>query len=217
MGILFTLLAIIAIIVVGVIALRVLGSAFKAFSLVFFILLFLLVIIGYFFVQDVQFFRQSFSENSTVYILDDSGTLHAGFSMRGFNVSSFTPIPFETLESYLQEDSDRIRIVVKREALNSGLQTNMTQGYSLAQTIESPDYQLRATGFMVGVLATIREDSVFSLARLVRDEKIAIFPETFAIKLLTFDSKEYKDELLERYQGTKESLFDTLGVRGEEV
>ena len=163
--------------------------------------------------MDMQVFKDSFADNHTIYLLDNEGELQAGFGLLGFNFSTFIPIPTEDLEAYLAEDSDRIRVVVKRSALDDSLQSNLTQGYSLAQAVDSPDYQLRSAGFMVGVGAMIRKDSPTQLFRLVRTGDVAVFPESFVIKVLTFDSKNYKEELKEQYKVQKESVLDTLGVR----
>jgi amino acid transporter len=213
MGIIITIAIIVLVAILGIIALRVFKNSFKAFSLLFFTVLFLAIIMVFFFIQDLKVFQDQFSQNKTVYLLDDDGELRAGFALQGLNITTFEPVQSTDLESYIQDESDQIRIVVKRSSLGATLQSNQTGGYSLGQAIDSPDYQVRATGFMIGVLALVREESLFHLAKLVREEKIAIYPQSFAVRVLTFDSKEYKDELQEQYTDKKELVFDSLGVR----
>lgn len=214
---LYILAGIVVLIIVGIVFFKLLKNSFKAFSLLFFTALFVLVVLVFFFIQDMQVFQESFSEKKTIYLLEDNGSFSAGFLMYRFNLTSFEPVPLEELDRYFEEESDRIRIVIRKNAMDSTLQTNMTQGYSLASAIESPDYAMRASAFMVGTAALIRSDSLWGIARHIRSGDIAVFPQSFAIRVLTFNSNDYKDEFLSMYEEQKEAVYDSLGVRVNEV
>lgn len=200
---------IVVIIVLAIVFFKIFTSILRAASLLIFTVLFVGVIFGFFIYQDFQVLKESFTENETVYLLDDNGTFIAGFYLDQLNFSTYKPI--SDYEEEFARNMSGLRVVVQKSVLPMNQSSDLISG-TVSQALESPDSTRRATAFMIGMTSLAGKDSVWSMIDLLRDERIAVFPQSFMIQTLTFKSDTYATALKTEYSQQKEGLLDSLGV-----
>ncbi len=195
-----TATTILLIIIIGFIIISVLKSAIKVALSLSFLLLILIIVGGYFFVADLNSFRNDFFHNQTTYILEDNETLITAFSLQGLNVSSFEPVSINEAQLLItnsQNISEGKLFVINKEVLTEKSSKELFDltGYSFEDALVSDNNKLRASAFLISFVATFKEEGIFYFFRQVREHRMAILPKTFAIKVLTFNSNKYLSKI----------------------
>jgi len=192
--------SILLIIIIGLIVLSIIKSAIKATLSIIFILLILIVVGSYLFVSDLNNFRNELTNNQTTYILEDNNTIITAFSLQGLNISSFEPININEAETIINNNSEtegeRV-FLINKEILSQQEDDKLFEliGEHFEEALNSNDNRIRSSAFLLSFTGTFKKEGLFYFFKQVKNNKMAILPRTFAVKVLTFNSKKYYEKI----------------------
>jgi len=209
--------AILIIVLAAIVLFSLLKSALKAAISLAFLLFVGLIVVGFLFVQDAGDFKEVFSKEPSIYILEYQDELVTAFSLVSMNLSTFEPVSIDDALIYIADEGPGKIFVMNKDILNASIDDKLSEmiGVGFEEGLSSEDNTIRASSFFVSLIATFEEQKTTYAFSQVRDGEMVILPRSFSVKVLTFDAKSYVDKVKTIVDNNKDSINDIVDLVNE--
>ncbi|MGM5480098.1 MAG: hypothetical protein ACQESC_01425 [Nanobdellota archaeon] len=188
----FAILGIALVVIVIIVSLKLFRSVFKTIISVVGLLLVCGIIFGVLVAKDMQDFKEDFLTNDSTYLLEDNGSIVAGFKSVGFDFSTFQPVSVDN-KSYPPENissDDPIHFYIDKDILVMVESDSSEFAVGSQELLDSKDENMRSRGFMVSLSSTLVQNGPLYLFKQIKNETVTIKPSRFIFEVMSFTPKK---------------------------
>lgn len=156
-------------------------SLLKALRITLFIMFLLGILVTYYVIEDAKDFADTINEVPTSYLLDD-GNIRTGFSAMRLNLSTFTPLSEQDIETIREDPKGKI-IIIEKSILSIVNDQNLE--LDVNEMFSSANDEMRAQAFAYSLAASIEEQGTFEMLMHIREGNITIQPKTVVVFVFT--------------------------------
>jgi hypothetical protein len=164
------------------------------------------------FVQDARDFKEVYFQEPSLYVLEYEDNLITAFSMVALNISTFLPVHIDYASEIIIAEGPGKVFVMNKDVLNTSVDDKLIDmtGYDFEDGLSSEYNDIRASTFLISLVTTLEEKETLYVIKQVRNDKMAILPRSFAVKVLTFDAKIYIEKIKNIIGRQKDSVVSVI-------